>query len=193
MSVRLDKKLNLVVPVETDTGTIYTHSMPISRDVFEKYVFIISKTLSVLYDEGLTVFAGPRVAATMLKNIAIDRGIWEGPEGVENGFMNEIRRLTNVVAPSAQGGWATTPFYDAVRSGVIDAESAAEVEGYIVFFTCVSLMHKRAEIPGLLQGMNDVWNTQTISLNSTDWANSLPTSMPAASIGETATVSSIPS
>ena len=55
--MRLDKKLNLVIPIEDDERTIYVHSMPISKQVFEANVFIISKTLSVLYEEGLTVFA----------------------------------------------------------------------------------------------------------------------------------------
>lgn len=190
--MKIDKKLNLVVPVETENGSIFVHSMPISREIFDKYVFIISKTLSVLYDEGLTVFAGPRVAATMLKNIAVERGIWEGDEGVEKGLMNEIRRLTNIVSVGDQG-WVTSQFYDAAKSGVIDAETIAEVEGNIVFFTCVSLMHKRKEVPELLQGMNEIWGTQNTSLNCTEWANSLPTSTAEESSGEKVTASSIPS
>jgi len=189
--LKIDKRLNLVISVEDDDRTVFVHSAPISREVFEANIFIISKTLSVLYEEGLTVFAGPRVAATMMKNIAIERGIWEGPNGVENVLMNEIRRLTNVVLPGERG-WMTMPYEDAVKSGGIDAETAAEIEGNIVFFTCVSFMHKKKEIPALLQGMNEIWGSQNTSLNSTEWANSLPTSTPDASSGGTVTVSSIP-
>ena len=189
--MKLDKRLNLVIPVDTETGAIHVHSSPISREVFEANIFIISKTLSVLYEEGLTVFAGPRVAATMMKRIAVERGMWEGPEGVENVLMNEIRRLTNVVMPG-DSGWTTIPFHDAVKNGLIDAETVSEVEGNIVFFTCVSFMHRKKEVPALLQGMNEVWDTQNTPLNSTEWMNSLPTLTPVANIGETATALSIP-
>lgn len=189
--MRIDKKLNLIIPVETETGMIYVHSTPISREVFEANIFIISKTLSVLYEDGLTAFAGPRVAATMMKNIAIERGIWEGQNGVENVLMNEIRRLTNVVIPGERG-WTTIPYDDAVRTGAIDADVAAEAEGQIVFFTCVSHMHRTKEVKPLLQGVNEIWESQNTPLNSTEWANSLPTSTPAENSGETATALSIP-
>jgi hypothetical protein len=190
--MKLDKRLNLVIPIDSDSGRIYAHSVPISREVFEANIFIISKTLSVLYEDGLTAFAGPRVAATMMKNIAIDRGIWEGPHGVENTLMNEIRRLTNVVIPGERG-WTTIPFDDAVRSGAIDADAASEVEGQVVFFTCICWMHKPKEAHPLLQGVHEIWESQSTSLNSTEWANSLPTSMPEESSGVMATASSIPS
>jgi hypothetical protein len=190
--MRLDKKLNLVIPLQDDERTIYVHSMPISRQVFEANIFIISKTLSVLYEEGLTVFAGPRVAAMMMKNIATERGIWEGPSGVENVLMNEIRRLTNVVMP-AESGWMTAPFHDAIRDGLLDAETVAEVEGQIVFFTCVSHMHRKKEIPALLGGMHEIWDSQDTALNCTEWMNSLPTSTPDVNTGEKVIPSSIPS
>lgn len=190
--MKINKKLNIVVTVDTDDGEVFVHSVPISREIFEKYVFIVSKTLSVLYEEGLTVFAGPRVAAITLRNIAIERGIWDGPQGVENGLMNEIRRLTNVVVPGERG-WTTIPFYDAMNSGTLDDTTVAEIEGQLVFFTCVCAMHKPKEIPGLLDGTNEIWGSQSTLLNSTEWAASLPTSTPAASSGETATALSIPS
>lgn len=190
--MKIDKRLNLVVPVETESGTIYVHSTPISRAIFERYIFIISKTLSVLYEEGLTVFAGPRVAATIMKNIATERGIWEGQDGVQNGLMNEIRRLTNVVSLGDQG-WKTSMFYDAAKSEILDEDAISEIEGHLVFFTCVSHMHKKTEVPALLGGMGEVWGTQTSSLNCMEWANSLPISTPAVSSGETETLSSIPS
>lgn len=190
--MKLDKKLNLVIPVETAESEIFVHSTLISRDIFEKYAFILSKTLSVLYEEGLTVFAGPRIAAMMLKKLAVEAAVWEGPDGVENGLMNEIRRLTNVVMPSEEG-WKTTPYYEAVKGNLVDQEARDEIEGNIVFFTCVSVMHRRKEVPGLLAGMNEVWDTQNTSLNCTEWANSLPTSIEEESSGETVAQSLIPS
>lgn len=190
--MKITKNLNLVVKADTERGEVFVHSTPISVNIFEKYVFIISKTLSTLYEEGLTVFAGPRVAAITMKNIAIQRNIWDGPDGVENGLMNEIRRLTNVVMPG-ENGWESIPYHDAIKSGVIDAQAASEIEGQLVFFTCVSRMHRPKEIPALLDGISEVWGTQSTSLNSTEFQNSLPTSTPAANTGEKVTVSSIPS
>lgn len=190
--MRIDKRLNLVVPIEGDSGTTYVHSTPISRETFEKYVFPISKTLSVLYGEGLTVFAGPRVAALMLKQVSQTAGMWEGDEGVNNGLLTEIRRLSNVVL-MGESGWETVPYQDAVSKGRLDADDIAEVEGQIVFFTCISCIHRKREIPLLLDGVAEVWSTQSTSLNVTEWANSLPISTADASSGAMATPSSIPS
>lgn len=175
MSLKIDKALNLIVPVETDAGTIYIHSTPIGREVFERFFLVISKTFSALYSEGLSAVAGPRVAALMLKRLAIEAGIWEGDAGVENGLMAEIRRLSNVAIPTP-AGWATVPLYDAVNRGHMTQEDVQEAEGCIVFFICISAMHKRKEVPMFLDGMCELWGTATTYLNCTEHAASLSTS-----------------
>src|SRR3954465_11092498 len=96
LNLRIDKRLNLVIPIETSIGTVFVHSCPIRREIFEKYFLIISKTFAAIYSEGLNVIAGPRVALMMLKQIAINANAWEGNDGVESGLLNEIRRITNV-------------------------------------------------------------------------------------------------
>lgn len=172
--MRLDSKLNLVTEVETGEGSVFVHSMPISREVFEKYFLTISKTFASIISEGLSFISGPRVAAMLLKKTAIDQGVWEGRDGVGNGLMAEIRRLSNVIVPS-ENGWQTMPFQDAIDKKVMDQEDIAEVEGLVCFFICASAMSRRNEVQGVLDRMR-LWGSLTTSLNSTAYADSLPTS-----------------
>jgi len=88
--MKLDKALNLVIPIDQDEGRIYVHSTPISLEVFEKYFLAISKTFAAIYSEGLNVLAGPRVAALMLRRVSDDLGL-------DTGLIDEIRRLSNVI------------------------------------------------------------------------------------------------
>lgn len=190
--MKIDNKLNLVIPVSSENGDIYVHATPITRDVFEKYFLIISKTFAAIYGEGLGTVAGPRVASLMLKKIAVDAGEWDGPQGVNNGLMNEIRRLTNVVMAS-DNGWQTMQYQDAVNKQMIGQDDIDEIEGNIIFFICASAVHKRPLIAGVLAMMSNLWGTQTTSLNCTEFGRSLPTLTEAENTGETAAVSSIPS
>ena len=190
--MRIDRKLNLVLPLETDGGTIYVHSMPLSREAFERYYRIISKTFAAIYQEGLASIAGPRVAGMMLRDIATRSGVWDGPEGVENGLMNEIRRLSNVVM-LGETGWVTVPFYDAIRRDLLTADDISEAEGAIVFFICNSAMHRRAVLGPILDGMASLWGAQIVSSNCTEFAASLPISTETASSGATVPISSVPS
>ena len=132
--MKIDKRLNLVTEVQTDEGTVFVHSMPISSEVFEKYFLVISKTFAAIIGEGLSFVSGPRVAALMLKKIATDLGVWDGKDGVNNGLMAEIRRLSNVVMPT-ENGWKTYPLQDVIDKGMLDESDIAEVEGLIAFLS----------------------------------------------------------
>jgi hypothetical protein len=188
--MKIDRHLNLVLPVDTDTGTVYVHSTPISREVFERYYLPISKTFAAIYQEGLAALAGPRVAALILRDVAeATRGkngqanAWDGPEGVENGLMNEVRRLTNVVMPGASG-WETVPFDDVRRKGMMSPDDLAEVEGALTFFIVCSAMHRKEILPDFLNGMASLWGASIVSSNCTDYARSLPISKEGESSGE---------
>ena len=123
--MRIDKKLNLVIPVDgTARGTIYVHSTPISRDVFEKYFMVLSKTFAQIYKQGLDIYAGPRVAALLLRKTAEEMDVLDGFDGVENGLMAEMLRLTNVIY-SDEGGWRTMPYEDAVNQKILDSEDVS--------------------------------------------------------------------
>ena len=209
--MKLDSRLNLVIPIEQGNGVIYAHNMPVSAETFDQHYLTIAKTFSAIHSEGLGAIAGPRVAAKLLKNIAVRDETWEGPLGVEAGVMNEIRRLTNVVIPSGVAAvldektsendpdvwrapaWSTITLHEALQKGMIDNADKEVVENALVFFTVVSSMHTKEALRGLLISVCGLWNAQTSSFNSTEFAASLPTSIVIASSGETAPVSVHPS
>jgi len=178
--MKINKQLNLVVPVVDGDETIYIHSAPIGHEVFEKYHRVIGKTFSVIYSEGLNVVAGPRIAAMILKEVAQEMpranesgNWWSGVDGVENGLMNEIRRLCSVAIPEADG-WKSLPVDVAIKRELISAETVREAEGKIVFFTLASVMHTGTQKTGMLEAMKELWEVELTFLNSTEYINSLP-------------------
>lgn len=191
--MKIDKKLNLVLPLDYAGGSIWVHSTPISREVFERHFYVIAKTFSSIYSGGLGVIAGARVAGMMLKSVATELGQWEGVGGVENGLINEMRRLTNVLMPSPDGkGWATVPFQEAIDKKMIEGDDLSEVENALVFFMVASAMHRRAELPTVMDLMQ-IWGAQTSLSNCTEYGRSLPTSIETVNSGEKEIRSSIPS
>ena len=189
--MKIDKRLNIVFTLERDTGPIHVHSTPISRETFERYFIPISKTFAAIYGEGLNVIAGPRIAALMLRKVAEQTNTLEGPEGVRSGLLGEIIRLSNVLMPNPAGGWQTTPLHNAIAQEFLDEDDVAEVEGVLVFFTCVSSMHTRSQIADILK-MMQLWGVQTTSSNSTEFAASLQTSNPEENTGVTPNTLSLP-
>lgn len=190
--MKIDRQLNLVIPVERETGTLYVHSMPIGREVFERYFLVISKTFASIYSEGLNVMAGPRVAALMLRQTAETMGVWLGEDGVEAGLMAEIRRLSNVLT-LGDNGWQMQPLQVALDRQVLDAEEVSEVENAIVFFTVASLMHHRSEREGVVTGAAKMWNAQISSQSIMELKASLQTLTETDNTGERDQPSSIPS
>ncbi len=126
------------------------------------------------------------MAAKIIRSTAIDSGTWDGPDGVENGLVVEIRRLANVLLPGPNG-WEARPFEGAVGRGDLSAEDAAEVENSLAFFTVASSMHRRTEIESIMKVVSGIWGAQTSYSNSTEFAASLPTPTPGANTGAKAT------
>lgn len=180
--MKISRNMHLIIPVDTEMGTAYIHSAPISKEVYREHFFILSKTFSAIFSEGLGVVAGPRVAYLMLEHICKKGEIWEGTTGVRNTLVNEIIRLSNLVYPVEGKGWDTKPLEVALDREIVELD---EVIGELVFFTCVSSINKPAQAQGLMKEVNGMWNSQTTSLSLTDWMRSLPTSKPADSSGET--------
>jgi hypothetical protein len=183
--VRIDGKLNIVVEVETGSGTVFVHSAPISRDVFEKYFIVVSKAFSAMMAGGIGVISGPRVAGLMLKKVAIEEGEWDTKDGVQNGLMAEIRRLSNVVMPT-DAGWKTVPYQTVIDGNMMDEDDIAEIDNILVFFTCVSAMCRRTDIAPMLKTMLR-WGAVTTLQNVTEYAKSLKTSTKG-EISENATI-----
>lgn len=178
--IRINKQLNLVIPIELDAGITYIYSSPLRREVFEKYFLVISKTFTAIYNEGLHVLGGPRVAYLMLKSIASDLQQWEGDFGVENGIINEIKRTSSVLLPSEKSGFSTIILDDAIKNDLLNEDEISEILGYIVFFICISALQKKQEVAPVLETMGNFWGTQTTLLNVLEFKSSLQKSNEAA-------------
>lgn len=179
--MKINRQQNLVIEVDGDNGVITFHSSPIDRLTFKKYHLVLSKTFAQIYQEGLTSIAGVRVAAMVLETVSkeLPRGMggnwFDGPDGVQNGLMNEIKRLTTVMIQDA-GQWKSFPVHIALAQGLITEDDWYEAEGEIVFFILASAMHSRTDLPGILMGMTALWGGLITSSNATEYANSLQTS-----------------
>lgn len=192
--MKIDKRLNFVIPIErSDGSTAYVHAEPIREEVFDQHFMIIGHAFAEMYSGGLGLFAGPRVAAKLVKKLAIAAEKWEGEDGVERSLFGEMRRLSNFIAPDASGAWKPIPLEEAAAKGMISAEDVSEVENALAFFTVASSMHKRSELPVIMAVVSRIWDAQTSLLNSTAYSASLATSTATASTGEKAKPSSIPS
>ncbi|MCR8522736.1 hypothetical protein WB334_06965 [Escherichia coli] len=185
--MKIARNLNLIIPVRTEKGNGWIHATPISKEMFKEHFFILSKTFSAIFSEGLGVVAGPRIAFLMLERISRDSNIWEGDKGVRNTLVNEVIRLANLVYPVEGKGYDTIPLDMALEREIIDLD---EVAGELIFFTCVSSINSPEQAKGTMDVVNGVWSTQCSLLNLTEWIASLPTLKSAASSGATANTSS---
>lgn len=186
--MKIDKKLNLVVPVVYDTGTIYVHSAPLTAETFENYYLVLAKAHAAIYGEGLSYRTGPRVAMMLLRDVAKrmnPEGSTAFSDDVEAGLINEIKRLTSV-AVLGSNGWENIPWSEAITKGSLDKEDAQEVENAIAFFIIASAIHKRAEVKPIVTTAAKLWGALTTLLNCTEYAASLPTSTEAESSGKPA-------
>lgn len=184
--MRIDKKLNLVVPIYDEEGKVprfYVHSTPVGTDIWEKYWEPISLAFTRVMGGGHGIMGGPRIADKMLCKVAKDMGLWDGPEGIERGLMAEIYRLTNVVAPRDKG-WETIPYEEAKRT-LIEPEDANEIEGALVFFTLISLMNRRTIRREMLDSAMGLWGAQIVLWDCTAFINSLAISTGSENSGAT--------
>ena len=179
------------MPVDTDVGEVYAHSTPVSKAIFRKYFLCMARAHTMIVQVGGGVASGPKIASFTLEEAAKQMSVWDGPEGVERGLVQEIRRLTNVVVPSPRGGWQHLPLMDAQSQGILNDEDVVEIESAATFFILASAMQRREGLLATTGGMELLWGAVITSLNVTDFAASLPTSTETESFGETATTSSV--
>jgi len=172
--MQIDKNtLNLVMPIErSDGSTVHVYAIPIARATFERYYMVMAKAFNTIYSGGLGIMSGPRVAAMVLKDTAIEMNAWDGPEGVERGLIQEIRRLTNVLV-LGDHGWETIPIHEALAKGHIDEDDMSEVENALAFFTVASHMHRKADRRGILEGASKLWGARLESLSCSEFSASL--------------------
>ncbi|MCK3156494.1 hypothetical protein MZH04_26660, partial [Escherichia coli] len=51
--MKIAKNLNLIIPVRTEKGNGWIHATPISKEVFKEHFFILGKTFSAMFSDGL--------------------------------------------------------------------------------------------------------------------------------------------
>lgn len=180
MTVKINRKLNIVVPMEDDTGrTYYLHSIPMSREAFKENWLLLSQTFSIMVEQGIQVTAGPRVAAMVMKDLA-DK---QGREDDYKAVIAEVKRLTTVIKPT-ENGYEQIPLSTAMIRGVVSTDDVDDAENMLVFFMLVSAMWKGDRLDASLRLMNGLWQSQNTSLNATEFTASLQTSTEAESSGE---------
>lgn len=192
--VEINRRLNIVDEVTNENGTIYVHSTPIRREVFDQHYLLLTKTINRMYEENITPVMGARIGFRLMRDISKEMGDATA-EKFNSFLMPEIMRLTNVLAPDKDnGGWAMLPFEKALKDGLIDEDDADVVRNHFVFFTAASWIHTRKELAEMIYPlMINALGSRIVSSTCTDFKDSLPMSTPVASIGATATASSIPS
>lgn len=189
--MKIDKNLNLVLPILTDAGTAYVHSTPVAYDVFREHWRILSKTFESIYrDTG--DLSGPRVAWFTMMDIAKLDGEAAAKTFAQT-FWNEVIRLTNVVLPTEANGYETLPFDTVIKRGLFDLREVDEAQNAIAFFTVMWHMHKAKDRAVYLQMPLKSWDGQLDSSNVTEFMSSLPILTPTVATGATVEPSSIPS
>ena len=184
--MKLDEKLNLVIPVNPDkegNAERYFHSAPIMRDTYRRYHFIIAKTFNVLFANDMQI-TGPKIAAMTLQEIAEEMGLWDDQKndkgavikvGVKSGLMDEIMRMTNTVV-FTDAGWKSMPVYDAIKRDLMTEEEWDDAVQRIVFFMLASAILPAGAARDLNQMACELWMMRLTSLACTAFADSLPVS-----------------
>ena len=183
MTVTIDRNLNLIIPIERDSGLIYVHVMPLGRAAFENNFQMLARTWEALHANGISGTSAPQIAYLMLRQIAQDMGLWEGPSGVENSLVNEVIRLSNIVMPGERG-WQSVALFDALRTNILDEDEADEVRNAIIFFSVAWWIYPRRQIRKAITMTGHFWRWPAKSLALMEFIKSLPTSTPAENTGE---------
>jgi hypothetical protein len=196
--MKIDEQLNLVLPVRSDDQgvVIYAYHTPISKRVFEQNYRIISAANSYLYSKGghFLLGSGPRIASLTLKDMAREDaaargrvdGNGEGSEEQALALLQEIKRLTVILSPTANG-FEQLPVDVAIRNGVIDAEEWEEAESELVFFTFFVFLTPKLNREGMMNTVYMRLRASNTPLSPTEYASSLPTStVPAVTVSKAA-------
>lgn len=188
--MKIDGKLNLVTEIQSEVGTIYVHSTPISREIFEEYYLVLSRSFAMIYSKGLHL-AAPKIAHLVLKDISEQEGVWRD---VETCLVNEIIRLSSVSVPTQDAGYSTGTLSDALARNVISGDEFSEIKGMLVFFTLASSVAKKDLIEPTMMQLGDLWGSWTTRLSSMEFKDSLrkSTEEPILTQSETTVISSVP-
>lgn len=180
--MRLDEKLNLVLPVrESPDGKPFSFAVhtPISREVFEISFRILSLTKAALFSKGLP-FAfgtGPGIARLTLldeaKRDEAERG--EGAVLQAKAILQELKRLTMIVGPGPSG-YSAIPVDSALGSGLMDKEEWEEAESALLFFTLAFSLVKMKDRKMVMESTASILGGSLTSQTPSEFAVSCQTS-----------------
>lgn len=189
--MRIEKSLCLVLPIERDDGVVlFAHSTPIEEATFIAYHRPLMMTYAQLDADGLIRSGGIRNADLILQEVSERIGIWkDDPQtkniGVERGLLGEIRRLTNVFAPTGTK-WEAVPLDECVNRDILSAREAREVAAAAVFFTASSRAFPRQNLKEFLQICSGRIGAHVSYSSVSAFASSLPTLTEGENSGATA-------
>lgn len=194
MAATINRRLNIVDEVSNSGSTLYVHSTPIRREIWDQHFLLLTKTMNRMYSEGLTPPMGARICLNLIREVAKEMGDVT-VDNLDRLLLPEVWRLTNVVVPDPEhGGWTTLPFEKAIKDKLIDDDDVDVVKNHLVFFTSASWVHTLKELNEMIYPMmTGALGSQIVSSTCTEFSSSLPTSTPAANTGATAIASSMPS
>lgn len=133
----VNNELNLVLPIRYDDKgepIIYAYHSPISTEVFTANYRILVAANAAIWQRGSNYAAACASTANLaLLDAATADAQERGIESQGPAFLAQIKRLTYVLAPSANG-YEQLPVDIAITRGTIDAGDWNEVESSIVFF-----------------------------------------------------------
>lgn len=198
--MRIDKKLNLVISVYNDDGDetanppkpptlrAVVHSTPITAETFDTYFEPIARVFAEM--QRYTSISAPKIADKLLRKVSTAMGVWEsdsgsGRVGVKEGLVEEIHRLTNVLAPS-KGGWRELMYQEAQDTDVLSPREAGEVEAMLIFFTVGSHMYPLQDARVALDGAASLRGARVEYSSFMELKASLRTSTAVENSGETA-------
>nr|DAL27178.1 MAG TPA_asm: hypothetical protein [Caudoviricetes sp.] len=173
LTVKIDKKLNLVCSISRDDGSlIYVHTSPFPYEVVEEHCLMLG-SLFTSFIAQIGGLGAARVAAMMLRKKIKKEQELTGQDGPN--IVDEIQRQTTVIF-NDNGQWKSVPLDSAMKQGIISTDEFREVEGEIVFFMVSSAIQKPELIKPTVGSVIGMFGGQLTLSTATEWRGSLLTS-----------------
>lgn len=175
MTVKIDKKLNLVSTITRDDDSlVYLHVVPFPYEVVEQNCVMLGNLFNNFFSM-VGYLGAPRVAAMMLRNAIKSRQDAGKLEAGMPTLVDDIQRLTTVIWKD-NGIWKPISLDAAFRQEILTEEEYRDVEGEIVFFMVSSAIQKAELMAATVGKPLDTYSGQLVSLSATAYRDSLPTS-----------------
>jgi hypothetical protein len=178
--LQIDSKLNLVFPLRYgDDGEplIWVHHTPISTEVFQANHRIIRATNAEIWQGGIAYAAACANTANLtLLDVSKEDAQKRGGDDLGPIFLQELRRLTFIIAPGTNG-FEMIPVDVAAARGVIDKDDLGEMESFLVFFTVGHTPLPRAARKGLCDRIASALRGSITSLTPSEWIDFYRSSM----------------